>query len=119
MISRESLEEFFERTRQLLRSGQAHFNIDDICLWSYFFTDRDRLRLEPVANYLSGRGYTIWGYLDPKDEGTGGIHFLRADRFERHTVDSLEERNRELYAVADKFEVGSYDGMDVGGFDAP
>jgi len=111
--------EFFESTRQLLRSGQAMFNIDDARLWSYFFTDSDRLRLEPAASYLGDRGYKIWGYLAPESDGSNGVYLLRADRFARHTADSLEERNRELNAVADRFAVASYDGMDVGGFDAP
>ena len=119
MITRETLEDFFERTRALYEQGQARFKIDEVCRWSFFFVDRSPSKLEPVADYLDSLGYEIKGFIEPDKTDEAPVYFLRADRVERHTVDSLVERNNELYATAQKFEVLDYDGMDVGAIDGP
>lgn len=120
MITKETLQDFFENTRNLRDEGKAPFDIDDVCRWSYFFVDSDREKLNQVGVFLEDRGYEIVGFLEPEpeDEDQETI-YLRADRVEKHTVDSLHERNQELYGIAEQFEVSDYDGMDVGAVDGP
>jgi hypothetical protein len=36
---------------------------------------------------------------------------------ERHTPETLDERNQEFYRLASRFNLDSYDGMDVGPID--
>ncbi len=110
MISRDQLQEMFESIR-----AKAKWSIDDVCLWGYFFTDRDRSRLLAAAPVLEGMGYRVVGFLEPAPENDDqNLLFLHVEREERHTVDSLEARNRELYHLAEEFGLESYDGMDVG-----
>ena len=119
MISTEVLEDFFSSTRALRERGDAQFNIDETCLWSFFFVDPSVANLGPVAEHLQSAGYKIWGYLEPEPDDEDPVYFLRADRIEQHSVNSLLERNTELNAVASRFGVQDYDGMDVGAVDGP
>ena len=118
MITVEALQEFFDRTRQLYNEGKAPFDIDGSCRWSFFFVDSDKEKLTQVGLHLENNGYEVIGFLEPspEDEDQETI-FLRADRIETHSVDSLNQRNQELYKVAEHFEVLDYDGMDVGAVD--
>ena len=119
MITREAVEDFFSSTRALREQGDARFNVDETCLWSFFFVDPSQANLGPVAEHLLSSGYKIWGYLEPDPDNEDPVYFLRADRVEQHTVSSLLDRNSELYAVASRFGVQDYDGMDVGAVDGP
>ena len=119
MISHEVVEDFFSRTRDLHQLGDAQFDIDQVCRWSFFFVDASRVQLEPLADHLQSIGYEIWGYLEPSINDTDPVYFLRADRVEMHTAESLLARNSELYAVAAQFGVRDYDGMDVGAVAGP
>jgi hypothetical protein len=110
MISRDMLEDLFIRTRE-----RARWSIDAVCLWGYFFTDRDRERLLRAAPALERMGYRVVGLLEPTPEDDDqGLLFLHVEREEQHTVDSLEARNRELHRFAEEFALETYDGMDVG-----
>lgn len=117
MITKEILEGFFDDTRKLCDRGEAQFNIDETCRWSFFFVDASQEKLQPVAHHLDALGYEIHGFLEPSESDDNPVYFLRADRVERHTVDSLNRRNQELYAIASQFGVQEYDGMDVGAID--
>ena len=120
MITRETLEEFFNDTRTLTQSGDAQFDIDDVCRWSFFFTDSDPVKLVAVAKQLETDGYEYVGLLEPTpDDDDQETIYLRCDRVEQHTVDSLIQRNSEFYALAAEAGLGSYDGMDVGHVDGP
>lgn len=119
MITREVLEGFFEDTRARWERGATRFNIDEVCRWSFFFVDPDPAKLEPVADYLQAKGYEIKGFLEPDEKDDEPVWFLRADRVEQHTVESLHVRTLELYATAAEFNVEDYDGMDVGAVDGP
>jgi hypothetical protein len=105
-ISLEMLEEMFENMRT--KSG---WNTDDALLWGYFFTDRDPKKLGPVADHLAADGYRLVK-IYPTDDGA--TTFLHVERIERHTPYSLHERNAMFYALAARFGIDSYDGMDVG-----
>jgi hypothetical protein len=119
MITQDTLEEFFTRTRALYEQGKSQFEIDQICRWSFFFVDRSPTKLEPVVKHLESLGYEIQGIIESGEADEDPVYFLRADRVERHTVESLFERTIELYAVARKFDLLDYDGMDVGAIDGP
>ena len=119
MITRDELDTFFSETRSLFVGGRAKWSIDNPCRWSYFFVDPDREKLAPVGRHLETLGYDVIGLLEPDPEPAEQLYYLRADRIEFHTVDSLLARNVELHAVAAKYGVSDYDGMDVGSVDGP
>lgn len=69
---------------------------------------------------LARDGYELVGLLEPgEDDDDQETIYLRVDRVERHTVDSLLGRNSELYAFAESHGLADYDGMDVGAIDSP
>jgi len=119
MITQEQLENFFAETRGTYRSGRSNWSIDDVCRWSYFFVDSDREKLLPIAKHLETSGYEFVGTLDPDESDETPVYFLRMDRIERHSPQTLHELNHGLYDVAARFGVSSYDGMDVGSVDGP
>ncbi|WP_353404893.1 ribonuclease E inhibitor RraB [Duganella hordei] len=119
MITQDQLENFFAETRETYRSGRSTWSIDGVCRWSYFFVDTDRGKLLPIAKHLETLGYEFIGTLDPDESNETSAYFLRMDRIERHSPQSLHELNQGLYDVAARFGVSSYDGMDVGSVDGP
>lgn len=104
------LEDMFAQMRR--HSGM---NVDGPLLWGYFFTDRDAAKLEPVADHLASLGYRVVS-IYPTDDGS--TNFLHVEKVETHTPQSLDQRNASFYALAERFGVETYDGMDVGPADA-
>ena len=120
MISTELIEDLFERTRLLRKEGKVAWDIDDVCRWSFFFVDASVEKLVDAGRQLERAGYEFVGLLEPgpEDEDQETI-YLRVDRVEKHTVNSLLSRNTELYAFAARAGLRDYDGMDSGGVDGP
>jgi hypothetical protein len=119
-ITLEALREFFENTRRLRSDGRARFDIDGVCRWSFFFVDTDEAKLVTLGLHLEEQGYEGVGLLRPNPEdGHQETLFLRADRVEVHSVDSLHMRNGQLEELAVRFGIAAYDGMDVGAVDGP
>ena len=115
MITKEDLNEFFLTHRAAHHSGEANFDIDGVCRWSYFFSDTDKANLTRIGLHLEDNGYQIRGFLGAAEEDIDpNTLYLRADRVERHTVDSLHETNEAFYVLVEKMGVAEYDGMDVG-----
>jgi hypothetical protein len=56
----------------------------------------------------------IGDIAQPADEDEEEVYFLHVEKVEHHTPESLHRRNAEFDALAQRFELGSYDGMDVG-----
>jgi hypothetical protein len=84
-------------------------------LWGYFFTDPSREKLEAVVPELEAGGYRLVEIFVPDpDEGAEEYFFLHVEKEEIHSPASLHARNSELYAFAERHELDSYDGMDVG-----
>ncbi len=119
MITREQLIDFFDQTRQLKQDGRARFDIDGVCRWSYFLIDTDREKLTKAGRIMEQQGYEVIGFLEPAADDEHHTIYLRADKLELHTPDSLFARNTELYRLADDLGLKGYDGMDVGACDAP
>lgn len=80
-------------------------------LWGYFFMYPKKEKLEPLAQHLAESGYRFMSIYQSDDRQT---YVLHVERVEAHTPTSLFDRNTELNALASKFGVDSYDGMDVG-----
>jgi len=119
MISLETLNDFFRDTRQLTEEGKAKFDIDEECRWSFFMVDTDRAKLTKAGRHLEQIDFKVVGFLDPSSEDENPSIYLRFDRIATHTPESLFELNSELYAIARKFDLDDYDGMDVGAVDEP
>lgn len=120
MISRDMIENLFARTRSLRAEGRVSWDVDATCRWSFFFVDSDREKLLSAAQYLEARGYEFMGTLDPTpDDDDQETIYLRVDRIEKHTVDTLLSRNEELYEIARRFDLVDYDGMDCGAIEGP
>jgi hypothetical protein len=105
MIKKSQLIEMFEGMR-----AQAPWDVDSDLLWGYFFTGRDRKKLDQLANKLVSLGYRLVD-LRPDEKKRG--FWLHVEKVETHSPDTLHERNQKFYRMADQYGV-DYDGMDVG-----
>jgi Regulator of ribonuclease activity B len=108
-ITLEMLKQMFARMRK-----EAPFDPADELLWGYFFTNAKKKALRPVAEELVALGYREVALYLTDDEST---YFLHMERVEKHTPETLHARNLELYALAERHGIDSYDGMDVGPVD--
>jgi len=106
MITLQQLKELFARMK-----ADAPFDVQGELLWGYFFTDPSKKKLQPVAEELTKLGYREVGLYRTDDKKT---YFLHVDMVEKHTPETLDERNRQFYALAERFGIEAYDGMDVG-----
>ena len=91
--------------------ANAPWNVDGPLLWGYYFTSRDRSRLEAASKLLAAQGYAV---VDISHRDDPGVWWLHVQKVERHTVDSLDARNQAFYVLASQQKLDSYDGMDVG-----
>jgi len=91
--------------------SKTTWNLDGPLLWGYFFMDPDTKKLEAAGDELTRNGYHLVDIHRAKDRPTNVLH---VERIEHHTPESLNQRNQELYALAERYQLGSYDGMDVG-----
>jgi hypothetical protein len=105
-VSVDQIEQMFENMKN--RSG---WNATGDLLWGYFFTDRIPKKLEPLAAHLVELGYRFVSVYETDDRST---HFLHVERVEAHTPASLFKQTAVMNALASKFGVDSYDGMDAG-----
>ena len=113
-IDRAVLEEMFANIR-----ASTTWPIDGDMVWGYFFTDKDLAKLERAGQELESRGYRYVGILRPDvDDEDQETLYLHVERIETHTVDTLHQRNTELYELAASLGLETYDGMDVGPVEA-
>jgi hypothetical protein len=106
IIPRHQLEEMFQKIR-----AASPFNIDGDLLWGYFFTHTSRAPLDAASAQLVASGHRL---VSLRLDDTRNTWWLHVEKVETHTVDSLDQRNHELSAFANKLGLTSYDGMDVG-----
>ncbi|XHR28921.1 MAG: SseB family protein [Chthoniobacteraceae bacterium] len=90
-------------------------SIDGEMLWGYYFTASEAEALEPVAEALEELGYDVADIFESEEEP---LFILQAERFEKHTPETLFALNAELEALAAKFPAVEYDGMDVNSLDS-
>lgn len=91
--------------------ARTPWNVDGPLLWGYFFFDTKASRLEQIASELAPLGYRLVSLEEVQGKGTFRLH---VEKIETHTPETLNKRNGEFYALAEKYGVASYDGMDVG-----
>jgi hypothetical protein len=90
---------------------KTKWNVDGPLLWGYFFFDPSEAKLQAAAKELQAAGYRVVGV---QQVGAKQLFRLHVERVEAHTPISLNARNSEFYAFAEKHALASYDGMDVG-----
>ena len=108
----EGIRQIFAEAKQ-----QDNWNTDEPMLYSYYFVDEDADKLEELGVELEENGYDFIGVFELGDEETDeatGEFLLHIDREEKHTPESLAERNVELQKIADDHEIETYDGWEFG-----
>ncbi len=108
----EGIREIFETART-----EDEWNTEADMLYSYFFVDTDVDKLEKLGLELENQGYDfldIFELADEKTDESTGEYLLHIDKVETHTPESLAERNVEFQTLANKHEIGSYDGWEFG-----
>jgi regulator of ribonuclease activity B len=109
-IPREQIQQILDTVRQ-----QTKWNIDGNMLWGYFFVDHGADQLKLLQRDLEKQGYRFVDLHEVQKDGRNtGDFLLDVEKVETHSVDSLDTRNGELDALAAKYGVREYDGMDVG-----
>jgi len=79
-------------------------------LYGFFFFDDDEKKLEPLKEQLLTEGYTFVRMEATEKAG----YILHVEKIEVHTPQSLLEREKYLFKLAEKHHVELYDGWDVG-----
>ena len=108
----EGIRQIFAEAKQ-----QDNWNTDEQMLYSYYFVDEDADKLEELGLELEEKGYDFIGVFELGDEETDeatGEYLLHVDREEKHTPETLAERNVELQNIADEHEIETYDGWEFG-----
>lgn len=108
----ETIKEIFETAKR-----EDNWDLAEPMLYSFYFVDSDVDKLEKLGEELESQGYDFVDIFELGDEETGestGEFLLHIDKVETHTPESLAERNVEFQKLADKYEVKSYDGWEVG-----
>lgn len=111
----ESIREIFETART-----EDQWNPDEEMLYSFYFIDKDAEKLEKLGLDLEKQGYDFVDIFELADEEEGepnGEFLLHIDKIETNTPETLAARNVEFQALADKYEIGSYDGWEFGEID--
>ncbi len=96
---------------------EDNWNLDEPMLYSYYFVDQDVDKLEKLGLYLDKQGYDFIDVFELGDEETGestGENLLHIDKVEKHTPQSLAEKNVEFSKLAKEYEIASYDGWEFG-----
>lgn len=110
MIELSHLEAMFKNMKKT-----PELDIGSPLLWGFFFTDPSAKKLQKLSKHLQNEGFRFVDlYVPDLDDDEDEYYFLHVELVEHHTVSSLNKRNQEFYALADKFRINTYDGMDVG-----
>jgi len=88
-------------------------NPDNEMLYGYFFTNKTREPLERLADDLKKENYKYVSIYPDEDN----LLWLHVEKIEIHNPKSLFALNKQLYALADKYNLESYDGFDIGNTD--
>jgi hypothetical protein len=106
------IREIFEEAR-----AEDNWNLEEPMLYTYYFVDTDVEALEKLGNHLQEQGYDFVDVFELGDEKTNqstGEYLLHIDKVEVHTPESLAQRNAEFAALAEEYEVETYDGWEFG-----
>jgi regulator of RNase E activity RraB len=113
MIDKDAVRDFFDNIKE-----QADLDTNEPLLYGYFFTDSDIDKLKKASAALQKQGYKYVDIFDAEvEEGEESFYYLHVVKVEIHNVNSLDQRNKELYKFADMYNIDEYDGFDVGAVD--
>ncbi len=108
----ELIKEIFEEAER-----EEGWNLDDEMLFSYYFIDKSVEKLEKLGLHLEKQGYDFINVFELGEEETNeptGEYLLHIDKTEKHTPESLAERNAEFQKLADEYGIETYDGWEFG-----
>ena len=110
MIDQETINRFFANIK-----SKGDFEIQNELTWGFFFVSINVDFILDVKNYLVNKGYQYVDLFEAEkeQEGDESEFFLHMQKIEIHTAETLNERNKLLYGIAEKFDV-EYDGFDLG-----
>lgn len=106
------IKEIFDEARR-----EDNWNLDEPMLYSFYFVDEDAEKLDKLGEKLEKDGYDFIGIYELGDDETEeatGEYLLHIDRTEKHTPESLAQRNVEFQKLADENEIKTYDGWEFG-----
>jgi hypothetical protein len=106
-IPLKQVEAFFENMKA------KGVNTDTTMLYGYFFTNETKVPLERAAKELKDKGFQFVEIYQTDDK----TYWLQVQRKEIHNGQSLYSLNKELYKLAGRHYLQSYDGYDVGNAD--
>ena len=96
---------------------EDNWNMDGEMLYSYYFVDTDVEKLETFGHFLEEIGFEFIDIFELGDEETDeatGEFLLHIDKEEKHTPQSLAERNVEFSKLAAEHGISTYDGWEFG-----
>lgn len=110
MIDLEQIKAMFANVTE-----NAGWDLSQPMEWGYFFTDRQRAKLETAMKDLKKQGFQYVDLFMPQiEKGEEDYFFLHVVKVDVHTPETLFAQNALLYALAEAHGLDSYDGMDVG-----
>ena len=93
------------------------WNLNEEMLYSFYFVDENVEKLEKLGLKLEADGYDfvdIFELGDEETEKSTGEYLLHIDKTEVHTPETLAVRNVEFAALAQEYELKTYDGWEFG-----
>lgn len=108
----EGIKEIFADAR-----SEDNWNLDEPMLYSYYFVDEDPDKLESLGVALEEKDYDFIGVYELGDEETEkatGEYLLHLDKTEKHTPETLAQRNVEFAKLAEDYGIKTYDGWEFG-----
>ena len=93
------------------------WNLNEEMLYSFYFVDENVEKLEKLGLKLEADGYDfvdIFELGDEETEKSTGEYLLHIDKTEVHTPETLAARNVEFAALAQEYELKTYDGWEFG-----
>lgn len=110
MITKATLTDFFDDLK-----SKGDFDATKPLLYGYFFTDENQEKLLEAKKVLQKDGYTFVDIFEAENEENVPTYFyLHIEKIEIHDVASLHKRNTAFYLFAEKYNLNSYDGFDIG-----
>ena len=88
--------------------------MDQKLAWGYFFKHPAIAPLQELAQELEQQSYEV---IDINQSFPDEMYWLQLEKIEQHSIESLDQRNREFYELANTRHIQYYDGMDVSPID--
>lgn len=96
---------------------EDNWNLDEPMLYSFYFIGNDADKLDGLGAALEEKDYEFVGVYELGEEETDrstGEFLLHLDKVEKHTPETLAQRNVEFAKLAEDYGDVSYDGWEFG-----